>query len=64
MPIDEEEATPVMLIATCRTPGCVMDGVGVEAPFYSNAPAGEPPIYQGHCAQCEQPVTDLVPVTP
>jgi hypothetical protein len=57
--MSDEEPTPVMMIATCRTPGCPMDGVGITAAFYANS---APPIYRGQCAQCEQPVTDLVPV--
>ncbi|MEW2068646.1 hypothetical protein [Streptomyces sp. NPDC007346] len=62
--MNEDEPTPVIMTATCRTPECPMEGIGIVAPFYNNAPPGQPPIYQGHCAQCNQPVTDLVPVTP
>jgi hypothetical protein len=57
--MDEEEPVPVMMTATCRTPGCDKNGVGIVAPFYANT--GEP-IYRGQCAQCGQAVTDLVPV--
>ncbi|MET9053307.1 hypothetical protein ABZW50_19395 [Streptomyces bacillaris] len=55
----EEEPTPDMMVATCRTPGCPMENIGQIAPFY---PRPTPPIYYGECAQCGQPHTDLVPV--
>lgn len=55
----EEEPTPVMVIATCRTPGCPLEGIPQIEPFYPNA---TPPIFRGECAPCDRPHTDLVPV--
>ncbi|NEC20507.1 hypothetical protein [Streptomyces parvus] len=56
---DDEEPTPHMMIATCRTPHCPMNNIGEIAPFYPNA---TPPTYRGQCAQCGQTHTDIVPV--
>ncbi|MFF7631481.1 hypothetical protein [Streptomyces cyaneofuscatus] len=56
--MDDDEPTVDMMVATCRTPGCPMEGIGEIAPFFAN-PA--PPTYRGQCGQCEQPHTDIVP---
>lgn len=55
----EEEPQPVMVIATCHTEGCPVDGKPFEVPVYPN-PA--PPVYYVICGQCSQQVTDIVPV--
>jgi hypothetical protein len=54
----DEETPPVMLVATCRTVGCPVEGVPFTAPFFPNTTE---PIYRAQCARCGQPVTDLVP---
>jgi hypothetical protein len=47
-----------MMHATCRTVGCDVEGVTFLAPFMPNV---DPPVYRAECAQCGQPVTDIVP---
>lgn len=54
-----DEIEPVWMVATCRTPDCSVADMGFTCPMYPNQ---EPPIYRAQCAQCGQPVTDLVPV--
>lgn len=59
MPItDDDEPTLVMLIATCHTEGCKVEGVEIAAPFFPNA---APPIYRGVCGECGKTHTDLAP---
>jgi len=52
------DAQVVQMVATCRTPGCPVQDVPFTAPFEPNA---APPVFQGWCAGCEKPVTDIVP---
>ena len=54
-----EEASPVLVRATCRTEGCPVADVTFTVPMYANP---LPPTFEAQCAQCDQPVTDLVPV--
>lgn len=56
--MSDEEPTPVMMVATCRTPGCPMENIGQTAAFYPNS---APPIFNGKCDPCGQPHTDIVP---
>jgi hypothetical protein len=49
---------PVLMVATCHTPGCPMDGIPQTAPFQPNEAA---PVFQGWCDPCQSPVTDIVP---
>ncbi|WP_162602954.1 hypothetical protein [Streptomyces sp. CS090A] len=56
--MDEDEPTVDMMLATCRTPGCLMEGVGQVAPFTAYP---TPPTYRGWCAECGKPHTDIVP---
>lgn len=49
----------VLMVATCHTPGCPVEGRPFTAPFYPNP---DPPTFRGQCGQCGQPVTDIVPV--
>jgi hypothetical protein len=48
-----EEATPVLVTATCRTPDCPVQDIGYTVDVYG-------PPFTVVCAQCGQPVTDLV----
>lgn len=58
MAVTEEDPQLVMMQATCHTPGCPAEGIPSIAPYYPNP---EPPTYRGWCAQCDQPITDIVP---
>ncbi|MFG3244852.1 hypothetical protein [Streptomyces sp. NPDC048157] len=53
-----EETDPDMMVATCRTEGCVAEGIHYKVPMFPNV---DPPTYRAVCAQCGQAVTDLVP---
>ncbi|AKZ60823.1 hypothetical protein SAM23877_p114 (plasmid) [Streptomyces ambofaciens ATCC 23877] len=54
-----EEPTPVMLVATCRTSGCSIEGLSITAPYYPNATE---PTYRAVCGECMQTITDLSPI--
>lgn len=54
----DEDPTPVAMICTCRTPGCVACGIACAVEMYPNA---APPVYRAVCGQCGQTVTDIVP---
>lgn len=56
----DEELDPVMMSATCHTDGCPVADIAFVAPMYPNATE---PIYRAQCGQCDQAITDLVPVT-
>lgn len=55
-----DEPTPVPCVVTCHTEGCPLNGESRTVNLY---PIGDPPTYQVVCAQCGQPITDIVPVT-
>ncbi|MGW1801592.1 hypothetical protein ACWCQN_38155 [Streptomyces sp. NPDC001984] len=57
----DDEPEPVMMTATCHTEGCPEAGQPIVAPFF---PEGDPPAFHAVCAQCGQPVTDVVPYAP
>ncbi|MFF7476689.1 hypothetical protein [Streptomyces sp. NPDC008092] len=59
--MSDEDPQPVYMTATCHTEGCPLNGVPFVAPFYPNTTE---PIYRGQCAECGQPITDLVPLDP
>lgn len=54
----DDEAVPVMMVATCRTPGCPVENISYDVAMYPNV---SPPTFRAQCAQCHQRVTDLVP---
>lgn len=53
-----------MMQTRCHTEGCEQAAKQAEtpliAPFFPN---GDPPVYSAECAECGQPVTDIVPVS-
>lgn len=51
------EVDPVLMLATCRTEGCPVNGRTFTVEMYPNA---APPIFRAQCGQCSNPVTDLV----
>lgn len=52
-----EEATPIKVVATCRTPDCPVENVPISCVMFSSV---TPPVFTAVCAQCHQPVTDIV----
>ncbi|WP_399559300.1 hypothetical protein OH809_45125 (plasmid) [Streptomyces sp. NBC_00873] len=60
--LGEDFPPSVQLIAVCHTPGCPVEGQEFVGTYY---PYGtyDPPRYMGQCGRCQQPITDLRPVT-
>lgn len=54
--MDEDEPTTMLMVATCHTPGCPAGSVTALL-----TGIGTPPVFFVGCAQCGQPVTDVVP---
>jgi hypothetical protein len=52
------EVDPVLMLATCRTPGCPVEDRTYTVEMYPNSAE---PIFRAQCGQCSNPVTDLVP---
>ncbi|WP_129286712.1 hypothetical protein [Streptomyces sp. GZWMJZ-114] len=57
---DDDEPTPVQLVATCHVEDCPQCGVPITGPYYAT-PGTTPPLYQAACGGCGTPITDLVP---
>ncbi|MFD9190427.1 hypothetical protein ACFWCA_19615 [Streptomyces phaeochromogenes] len=57
--VDEDIPSFTKLRATCRNAVCPKSGESITGTYFPNA---EPPIYRGWCGECDQPITDLVPV--
>jgi hypothetical protein len=57
--MDERELGTVSMDTTCRTPGCVNEGVTHRADVPVNADG----VFRVVCGTCSQAVTDIVPVS-
>ncbi|MCX4858317.1 hypothetical protein [Streptomyces canus] len=54
------EEEPTVMNVTCHTGGCSVGGVTYTVDMYPNA---ELPTWRAECAQCGQPITDVVPAS-
>ncbi|MFB7222479.1 hypothetical protein, partial [Streptomyces sp. NPDC056227] len=60
--LGEDFPPSTQLIAVCHTPECPVQDQEFVNTYYPYG-AYNPPRYMGQCGQCQQPITDLRPVT-